>query len=91
MKYDPKSNYLFITICSLNKSGGGSKEYNEKEFIANGWSKEIKSEIFDRREKIRKMVMQSKKLFWQGTELSTLEFNAHLFQGHDFGGSEPAL
>ena len=77
---------LFLTICSLNKSGGGEPAYDEEAAITSVLPQDLKAQLLERREAARQLVTGDAALEWQGVSLSELDFNRGLNRGVDFGG-----
>ena len=82
---------LFLTICSLNKSGGGEPAYDEGAAITSVLPQDLKAQLLERREAARQLVTGDAALEWQGVSLSELDFNRGLNRGVDFGGRRTAV
>ena len=82
---------LFLTICSLNKSGGGEPAYDEGAAITSVLPQDLKAQLLERREVARQLVTGDATLEWQGVSLSELDFNRGLNRGVDFGGRRTAV
>ena len=82
---------LFLTICSLNKSGGGEPAYDEGAAITSVLPQDLKAQLLERREAARQLVTGDAALEWQGVPLSELDFNRGLNRGVDFGGCRTAV
>ena len=82
---------LFLTICSLNKSGGGEPAYDEGAAITSVLPQDLKAQLLERREAARQLVTGDAALEWQGVPLSELDFNRGLNRGVDFGGRRTAV
>jgi len=90
MPYKPSSPILFLSICSLNKARGGDPQYREQDSLAFALPPKMGRRLLKRREQVRRLVKQARRLDWQGVPLPDLEFNRGLVQGCDFGGHHAA-
>src|SRR3989304_9660999 len=82
--YSPSSKVLILTICSLNKKGGGKELYNDIETISFRLSPKIRERLLDGRIKSLDLLF-SGRLEWQGVPLPNLDYNKDLVYGKDFG------
>ena len=90
MQHSPSSKVLFVSICSLTKSGGGHDEYDSGEAIGSELTPRLARKLAWRRERIRQLAEETPDVTWQGVALPELEYNRHLARGPDFGGDSRA-
>ena len=90
MSYRPSSKVLFVSICSHTKAGGGDPAYEPDGTIASGLTQRLARKLLWRREHIRKLVLETPEVTWQGVALPKLENNRHLTRGPDFGSKDRA-
>ena len=91
MKHEQReSTVLFLTVCSLTKSGGGDPHYDPSDAAASWVRPELGTRLLARREEVRRRVVEDSTLEWQGVPLADLEFNHGLAHGPDFGGRRSA-
>ena len=82
---------LFLATCSFNKAADGSPGYDEEAAITSTLSPNLKKRLLERREAVRQLVKNDKRLHTQGLPLSQHEFNSDLTEGPDFGGRRTAI
>ena len=81
---------LFVSICSLTKSGGGHDEYDSGEAIGSELTPRLARKLAWRRERIRQLAGETPDVTWQGVALPEFEYNRPLARGPDFGGDSRA-
>ena len=90
MSYQPSSNVLFLTNCSLTKEVGGDTDYDESRAITSVLPDDLRDRLLKQRASVLQLVRNATDFDWQDTPVSELEYNRDLSSGKDLGGRHAA-